>query len=82
MVGRPEQVLLAELTKQYRLSVYRHSVSVFFIGDIQRPLRWTNPAVATKTKPMPMTLVRSPTRSVIHPNAVMPAIAAVIAPVP
>jgi hypothetical protein len=58
------------------------SVPYFMLGAISSLEATTKTAVAMSMTPMPMTLARSPNCCVIHPNVVIPAMAAVIAPVP
>lgn len=66
----------------HTLSIARQSVRYVLVGAVNSLEVTTKTAVAMSMTPMPTTLARSPNCCVTQPNVVIPAMAAVIAPVP
>jgi hypothetical protein len=79
---KPRRYLAVGVSRGGTIACYRQAVLLSLMGPTHRVHVATNTAVMSKMAPMPMTPTRSPNCWVIQPKAVIPAIAAVMAPVP
>jgi hypothetical protein len=78
----PEVEAVSRERGRHTLSITRQSVRYVLVGAMNSLELTTKTAVAMSMMPMPTTLARSPNCCVTQPNVVIPAMAAVIAPVP